>query len=132
MNSKAKGERSEIIIIASLVKKGFSVSLPFGNNQRYDLILDDGENLFKIQCKTGILKRGCVIFKTCSTNGFTHKQKTYKGQIDFFMVYCPQNNKIYKIPIDICSIRTFTLRIDKPQKRIKNIHWAHNYEFDLG
>ncbi len=40
------GHRAEAAILAELVKRGYRVLLPFGVNQRYDLVLDcDGQSL---------------------------------------------------------------------------------------
>lgn len=52
-NSKSVGERSEAAILNWLIQLGYAVSIPFGNNQRYDLIADDGKGLIRVQCKTG-------------------------------------------------------------------------------
>jgi PD-(D/E)XK endonuclease len=43
-----------------------TVLLPFGVNQRYDLVLDLDGHLVKAQCKTGRLRKGVVSFSTRS------------------------------------------------------------------
>jgi hypothetical protein len=49
------GARTEAIILAELTNRGYRVLLPFGYNQRYDLVLEiDGS--FGVQCKTGRLR----------------------------------------------------------------------------
>ena len=48
-NSKAIGETTEAVILAHLVRRGDSVSLPFGNTQRYDMIVDRRDKLIKAQ-----------------------------------------------------------------------------------
>lgn len=130
MNSKAKGEISEAIILSKLIELGYSVSLPFGNNQRYDLILDDGARLMKIQCKTGRIRNDCVIFNTCSNNGFTYKKVSYKNQVDYIIVYCFDNNKLYKIPASDLPERGMSLRLIEPKKgsNQSSIRWARDYE----
>lgn len=40
MLSKNKGELVEAVVLAELMKREIAVSLPFGDNQRYDMILD--------------------------------------------------------------------------------------------
>ena len=49
MNPKEKGEITEYIIIAQLLKDGFSVSKPCGDSQRYDLLVDVESKILKIQ-----------------------------------------------------------------------------------
>ncbi|HEY7150455.1 MAG TPA: group I intron-associated PD-(D/E)XK endonuclease [Solirubrobacterales bacterium] len=45
------GQRTEAAILSDLVRRGYSVLLPFGVNQRYDLLLDLGEKFVRVQCK---------------------------------------------------------------------------------
>jgi hypothetical protein len=50
---KAKGDRTTLAVMLGLHEAGFAVSVPFGENTRYDLIIDDGTSLARVQCKTG-------------------------------------------------------------------------------
>jgi len=52
-NTKALGEVTEGVILAHLLRRGEVVLLPFGNNQRYDMVVDRSGLLIKAQCKTG-------------------------------------------------------------------------------
>ena len=36
-----------------LREMGYSLLVPFGENTRYDLVVDDGSQLWRVQCKTG-------------------------------------------------------------------------------
>lgn len=129
LNTKSVGELSEGIILAHLLKKGYSVALPFGNNQRYDLVVDDGDRLWKAQCKTGKLKNGCVVFWACSTNGFNGKKSGYKGQVELFFVYSPELDRIYRVPVADVGETQVALRIDAPRNTQKCfIRWAKDYE----
>lgn len=130
MNPKGRGEVSEGVVIACLLKQGHSVSIPFGNNQRYDLILDEGEGtLLRIQVKTGRLAEGCVIFQTSSKNSFTGQTLNYRGQADLFMVYCPQIETIYEVPVEDCGNREMRLRVEPVRGGPKStIRWAKDYE----
>lgn len=128
VNAKAVGEISEAIVAAHLIKLGRRVAIPFGNNQRYDLIVDDGKSLFRVQVKTGKLKRGCVVFYTCSSNGFTFEKRNYRGQIDVFAVYCPQNGEIYWVPVDAVGGAGAYLRIEPPASKQRcKIRWAKDF-----
>jgi hypothetical protein len=131
MNSKAVGERSEGIILARILRKGLAVAMPFGNNQRYDMILDNGGILLRVQCKTGNIQDGAVVFPTRSFNCLTGKKRCYVGEADIFLVYCPNNDTIYCVPIDEklprdnCSLRV------SPSKnsQTKGIRLAKDFEF---
>jgi PD-(D/E)XK endonuclease len=56
-NTKLIGDKSVAIVLAELVKREVPVSLPWGDNQRYDLVIDVGR-LFRLQVKTAYLKKG--------------------------------------------------------------------------
>ena len=130
-NPKAKGEKTEAIIIAELIKKDYPVLLPFGDNQRYDLIIEDKGQFKRIQCKTGRLRKGAVTFATCSNRCNTKQlyKKDYLGQIDLFAVYCYENNQIYLVPIDCVGTTQAKLRIDSPKNnQSKKIQWAKDFQ----
>lgn len=129
MNPKGRGELTEAILLAALVRKGFAVSIPFGNNQRYDFILDDGTALTRVQCKTGWIAKGCVVFQTASKNGFTGERRGYMGQADIFLVFCPDNETIYRVPIDGSTKSEMRLRLDplQPSAPLSAVKWAKDY-----
>jgi hypothetical protein len=129
-NTKAKGEMAEGFILSALLQKGFSVSIPFGNNQRYDMIIDDGNKLLRAQCKTGRLIMGCVSFSVASKNGFTNVRRSYHNDIEIFLVYCQDINKVYKVPVGITPTNEMRLRIESVKSHAPQsaIHWAKDYE----
>ena len=57
INPTARGKRSEATILAKLLEAGSSVLIPWGE-ERYDVALDVGGRLVRIQCKTGALRDG--------------------------------------------------------------------------
>jgi len=125
------GHRSEAAILAELVKRGYSVLLPFGVNQRYDLVLDCDGRFLRAQCKSGRLRNGSVEFRACSTQSNTQKTRTrgYAGQVDLFIVYCPQNDQVLVIPADEVPATGMYLRVDPPRNRqAKRVRWAKDYE----
>ncbi|RKZ63406.1 MAG: hypothetical protein DRR08_03490 [Candidatus Parabeggiatoa sp. nov. 2] len=131
MNSKGIGEKTEAKMISCLVDNEKVVLIPFGDNQRYDIVIEDDDGTFKrIQCKTGRLKNGAINFSTCSSsyhrNGKIH---SYRGQIESFGVYCPENGKCYLVPVEEVGTRCAKLRVDPSANgQEKNIRWAEDYE----
>ncbi len=91
---KAKGDRSTLAIMLALSEVGYAVLVPFGENTRYDLVIDDGESLKRVRCKTGRLREGGIRFAACSSYAHHPNPKMvvrdYLGQIDYFGVYCPE------------------------------------------
>jgi PD-(D/E)XK endonuclease len=125
------GHRAEAAILSELVKRGYRVLLPFGVNQRYDLVLDCDGRFLKAQCKTGRLRGGVIECSTQSIQSNTRatRWRSYRGEVDLFIVYCPQNDAIYAVPVEEAPRREMYLRIDPPRnKQAKHVRWAKDYE----
>jgi hypothetical protein len=132
-NPTNKGKTSEAVLLAALVKMGKHVLVPWGE-ERYDLAVDDGGTLVRIQCKTGTLRNGCIVFKTCITDARRpNGDGGYAGQIDAFAVYCPDLDKAYLVPIEALPARFFGyLRVQPTLNgQTLNVRWAHDFELTL-
>src|SRR6266567_5909040 len=102
------GDISEAAIITRLLQSGYIVLTPYGKNHRYDLVIEDADGQFwRVQCKTGWVENdGAYIqFKTASSYYHTkagrtsHGRRDYRGQVDYFAVYCPDTRKVYFVPV---------------------------------
>jgi hypothetical protein len=96
--------------------------------------LDEGDRFVRIQCKTGFLRNGCAVFKTCITDARRPLgDGGYAGQIDAFAVYCPQLKRGFFVPIDaITSPFLGYLRVDPPLNgQVRNIRWARDFEIPI-
>jgi hypothetical protein len=125
------GHRAEAAILFALVQRGYRVLLPFGVNQRYDLVLESEGRFLKAQCKTGRLRNGVVQFRAQSIQSNTRRTRIrgYAGEVDLFIVYCAENTRIYVIPADDVPTCGMHLRIDPPRNRqAKGVRWAKDYE----
>ena len=132
-DTKSKGDISELVVAVALTRAGYAVSKPLGENQRYDLIADDGERLHRVQVKTGRVRGGVVKFSCCSTHG--HRRtgnlatRPYTGQIELLAVYCPESGKVYVVPEAELTRSGIHLRLVPPQNNMtKTIRWASTYE----
>jgi hypothetical protein len=131
---KVRGDRSTLAIMLALSEAGFGLSLPFGENTRYDLVIDDGVQLARVQCKTGRLRNGAVVFNSCSS--YAHHsnprvvKRDYQGQIDYFAVFCTETRRSYLIPIaDVRTRYSAVLRVDAPRNNQRaGIRFAADYE----
>jgi hypothetical protein len=131
---KAIGDRSTLAIMLALREVGFALSVPFGENTRYDLVADDGVRLRRVQCKTGRLRSGAIRFAVCSCYGHHlrpgNARRDYHGEVDDFAVYCPDTQRVYLIPIsDLPPTTQAALRVEPTRNRqIKGIRMAAAYE----
>ena len=55
VDTKAIGDVSEAMILTEFLKAGFPVLVPFGDNRRYDLVVEVGGHFLRVQCKTASL-----------------------------------------------------------------------------
>ena len=125
------GHRAEAAILSALVQRGYRVLLPFGVNQRYDLVLDTEGRFLKAQCKSGRLRKGAVQFSAQSTQSNMQRIRSrgYDGEIDLFIVYCPETKGVYVVPADEVPSTGMYLRVDPPRNcQDKRVRWAKDYE----
>ena len=137
MNNKLKGDIAEAVFTAECLKRGWVVSKPFGDNCRYDAILDRGKGLERIQVKSSTFseKRGEIEAATRRIyNNQTKGQicNSYsKDEIDAFVIYSPELNKLFYLPIEEQENKKYVnLRVTSNEKtKSPNIRWASKYEF---
>jgi PD-(D/E)XK endonuclease len=129
-NTKMLGDRSEAVVLAELIQAGYKVSIPFGEDQRYDLILDDAGVLSRVQVKTGRLRDGAILFNCYSVHaGRNGRLRTYRGAIEFFGVYCPGVEGVYLVPVgEVPSTCHASIRVTASKNgQCSRVKWAHRY-----
>jgi len=97
MNSKQKGSLVEAAAVSRFYKMGYEVLIPFGNRRPYDLVVDNGVKLLKVQCKfAGFSSRdGHVAHLTvCGGNqSFNTRRKYEKEDFDLLYIYTQDNRE---------------------------------------
>ena len=131
MNTKTKGDLTEIRLLYEFTKLGYNVLMPFGDNCRYDFVIEKDGQFQRIQCKTGRLRNGCVQFHTCSSQYHRGNGKqSYRGDVEFFATFCAEIDECFIIPVDEVGERQASLRVNAPKKNQFNIRWAKDYTFE--
>jgi hypothetical protein len=116
MHPVRKGDLTALRVTVALMASGETVLRPVSENCRYDLALDRGGALFRIQCKTGRMRKGSVVFNTCSNSMSTGGiRRDYAGQIEAFGVEC--EGKVYLVPVDAVRGRTEQALRVEPRKK---------------
>lgn len=123
---------TELQCIASFYELGYSVSIPYGENSRYDFIADIDGHLIRVQVKTSRFlddEKSSFCFSCRSTRinsqGSIHKRYT-KNEIDFFATYI--EGKCYLVPVEECS-RQKNLRFDSAKNmQMSGVNFAKDYE----
>jgi hypothetical protein len=128
------GAISQAKVIAALVEAGKVVLSPVVNVRPYDLVIEEDGKFARVQCKTGRLFRGAVCFRphrlraAKRETGWERRVTSYRGEVDFFGVYCPENEQVYLVPIEDAGERICTLRITPAKNgQQKKIRWASEY-----
>ena len=136
IDTKIKGNTTELECMLEFMKLGYQVSIPFGEDSRYDFVADINGTLLRIQCKTCseiIDENGnitAINFKTVRCSGGNAKVNTRtkytKDEIDYFATsYC---GKCYMVPVEQCSNEK-TLRIIPPKNnQTKGVTWLKDCE----
>jgi hypothetical protein len=128
MQTKDKGNLSEARILAALVSAGYLISIPFGSGHKYDFIADDLTRLFRVQCKTGRVKNGALIFNAYSQSGNGSIKASYRGLADLFAVLNPDSGIVYLIPVDDVGVTEVTLRLGPTaNNQMRGVRWAETF-----
>ena len=86
MNSKRIGNIGEAKVLAKFVEMGIPIYIPFGDDEKTDLIAEFDGKLNKIQVKTSIKsKNGCSIFDLTSSTAhrFEDTKSGMKSRVNY-------------------------------------------------
>ena len=130
INWKTFGDIGEAIVIAEAIKKGYTVSIPFGDNKKYDLIIERNGKLEKIQVKYHSGNGIFIRVDCCYNKGY--KPKKYTGKdIDAIIVYDAYTKKCYYISSEyfIEGRNGIELRlVPTKNNQEKRVNWAKDFE----
>jgi hypothetical protein len=128
MQTREKGNLTEARILAALVEAGYLVSVPFGSGHKYDFIIDDSVRLLRVQCKTGRVNRGVLLFNSYSQSGNGSTKQGYHGLADIFAVLNPESGEVYLVPVEKFGTTGVTLRLTPTLSgQAQKINWAVDY-----
>ena len=132
VNSKRIGNIGEAKVLSKFVELGIPVYLPFGDNEKADLVADFNGKLNKIQVKTSLkAENGVVKFDLVSStlhrkNGVKHIYN--KTEIDYFACYNITRDKIYLIDLDNFNQSSIQIRYETPlNSQMKKIRYENDY-----
>ena len=124
------GLKTEARIINEIVQLGLPVLLPFGPNHRYDLVVDVAGTFVRIQCKTGRVRDGCIVFNSQSvrTNTRGTFPRGYAGEADLFAVAGPGMSSVYALAVDDAAKASCRLRLTPTaNNQARGVRWAKDH-----
>jgi PD-(D/E)XK nuclease superfamily protein len=133
LTTNQKGLIAETAVMHECAKLGIPVAQPLGD-ERYDLVLDLGTALLRVQCKWAA-KPGDVSVVRCRTcrrgrEGLIHR--SYRaGEIDAVAAYSPDTERCYLLPAELsveCADVALRLAPTK-NNQAAGIRWARDFEF---
>ena len=121
--TQIKGLTTELICMQKFIELGYIVSVPYGNNSRYDLLVDNGTTIWKIQCKTAKLnENGSYTIQTCNKVSTTTQRRVKhytKDEIDF--IASVVQNQLVIIPVELIEkTASKVFRIELPKHGAKS------------
>lgn len=97
---KSQGEMAEAEFLRRAIRENLIVSKPFGERQRYDFIIDSGNNTKRIQVKsTNNYSEEKKCFEFVCGHGGSSKEPYTKTDIDFFAFYLIPKDIWYIVPV---------------------------------
>ena len=97
------GITTELIVAQKFIEKGYIVSIPYGNNSRYDMIVDTNKDCYRIQVKHASLNdNGSYTVNTSNTVSTTtgNLRKYYnKEDVDFIVTVI--EDQMVVIPVEM-------------------------------
>ena len=135
LSTDQKGAIAESAIVLEAIKLGVGVYRPVTEGERYDLILDTGERLLRIQCKWGSVQRGAVVVRCYSCRRVIDGMRVRKytsDEIDAIAVYCHEVRSCYLLPMTMVRDRRHIfLRIaGSLNNQRRGVNWARDFEFE--
>lgn len=130
-----KGAAAEAEIAAAAIRLRLQVLRPVGEGGRYDLAIDIGEKLLRVQCKWAS-RRGYVLNARCVTSRHTphgYIRTTYTAdEIDAIAAYAPDTDRCYLLPVSEVEGRTvLSLRLGPTRNnQAQLIRWAKDYQLE--
>jgi PD-(D/E)XK nuclease superfamily protein len=131
-----KGNVAEAAIAFAATRLGLPVYTPLTEHSRYDLVIEIGGKLEKVQCKWGRHRpeEGIVSVQLqqsrCTPGGYVHN--SYEaGEVDLVAVYCGALDRCYLLPEPLfVGRRAVYLRLDPTRNGQRAcINLASEYEF---
>jgi hypothetical protein len=98
-NFKERGEWVELQFMGQALRKKFRVSKPWGDSGSYDVGIEQGRRLLKVQVKSTSYRLGSGYQCACRPNERSKRYTTRK--VDFFAAYVVPEDVWYIIPASV-------------------------------
>ena len=127
LQKKTKGDIAELAVAKKLIENGWKVLFPYGENHRYDLVIEQDNKFVRVQVKYTTPKNGVLEINCKSSNNWSVLHYSPKD-IDIIAAYNPYDGEVYFIPVSEINRSVFKLRIAPAKNNQKlRIHLAKDF-----
>lgn len=132
MNNKDKGNIGESRVITFALQRGYDVLIPFGDNLKYDIVIDRNGKFERIQVKYCRSNKSFIKIGTRYCTGYKPKVGKYtKDMIDWIAGYDVNTDICYFVPAEILGKGRNSIRLffdsNKVLKNGKHILYAKDF-----
>jgi lipopolysaccharide export LptBFGC system permease protein LptF len=122
MTTKLKGDIAEQATILYALNQGWGVCTPVGDRLPYDLVLDPGNKLLKVQVKSAWFDTGkqnwVVDNRRTKTNRREMKRSNYSSKdFDFAVLYIDELQVFYVMPAEVFNAYGSEIHLVENDKR---------------
>lgn len=123
MDSQVKGDLAELRYAAKLKELGYTILIPFTEGQHYDIVVDTGDDMVRVQVKSSTLidddrvKFNCFNSSTSKSGNATYYTKE---MIDGLGIYNADTDGYFYIPVEEINKNTMTLNSKEGAKNPMN------------
>jgi PD-(D/E)XK endonuclease len=135
LSTDQKGAIAEAEIAAAAIKLGVGVYRPLMEGGRYDLILEVGSLLLRVQCKWARRHYDIVLVRCYScrrTREGMIKRCYAASEVDVIAAYCQDIDRCFLLPSDLFDGRSaIQLRLAPARNNQRvGVNWAADFDFD--
>ena len=101
MNTRQKGDFSELLVLTELASMGLRTAIPYGNSQGFDILVLGRNGWASIQVKTAHRRgaRGGRIYVDTIRGTVLNKRRGYEaGSFDLMVAVLPLERRFWVIP----------------------------------
>ncbi len=136
MDTKLKADIAESAVITQLLRRGFKVLRPVGDRLPYDLALDLGARLCRIQVKAAWFDRSkglhAVDSRRTKTNRRVMRRERYdEGDFDFAILCLDDQSVFYVMPVTVFNSYSSTISLiesDKRQRKPRSAEYRERWD----
>jgi PD-(D/E)XK nuclease superfamily protein len=135
LTTDQKGAIAESAIAHAAIKLSIDVYKPIQEGGRYDLILNVGSQLLRVQCKWAP-RHGDVVVVRCRScrrtrDGLRHRAYT-AAEVDVIAAYCPDVDRCYVVPAARFDgrLQLFLRLAPSRNNQVMHVNWAKDFDFE--